>query len=70
MDATLLAGVLAKNKPVRIETAFGRVFEVPHQDYVGWSPKRTTVSIFYEENGEEHIAVVPLLTVTAVITKN
>lgn len=32
---------------------------------MSFSPRRTTLSIF-EENGEMHLALVPLLTVTAV----
>jgi hypothetical protein len=49
MDAGLLEGVISKNRPFRIETASGRVFDVPH--------------------GEEHFAIVPLLTVTAAMIK-
>lgn len=70
MDSGLLDDVISKNKPFRIETASGRSFDVPHRDFLAFSPKRTSVSIFYEENGEEHIAILPLLTVTAVITKS
>ncbi len=65
MDASSLEDLIAKNQPVRVETAFGRVFEVPHRDFISFSPRRTTLSIFYEENGHEHFALVPLLTVTA-----
>jgi hypothetical protein len=32
---------------------------------VSFSPKKTSLIISYEEDGEEHFAIVPLLTVTA-----
>lgn len=69
MDASLLEDLIAKNKPFRIETASGRVFEIPHRDFISFSPKRTTLSIFFEENGEEHFALLPLLTVTSAMAK-
>lgn len=69
MDASLLEDVIAKNQPLRIETASGRVFDVPHRDFISFSPRKTTLSIFYEENGEEHFALVSLSTVTAAMTR-
>jgi len=69
MDSSLLEDLISKNKPFRIETASGRVFEVPHRDFVSFSPKRTSLFISFEENGEEHFAIVPLLTVTSAIAK-
>ncbi len=69
MDATLLEDLIAKNEPVRIETASGRIFDVPHRDFVSFSPKKTSLLIWFEENGEQHFAIVPLLTVTAAMTK-
>jgi len=69
MDASLLEDLIAKNQPFRIETASGRVFEVPHRDFVSFSLRRTSLCINFEENGEEHFAIVPLLTVTAAMTK-
>ncbi len=70
MDASLLDDLISNNKPFRIETASGRAFEVAHRDFISFSPKRTSVSIFFEENGAEHFAIVPLLTVTAAIIKS
>jgi len=69
MDASLLEDLISKNQPFRIETASGRVFDVPHRDFVSFSPKRTSIFVSFEEDGEEHFAVVPLLTVTAAMTK-
>jgi len=69
MDASLLEDLISKNQPFRIKTASGRSFDVPHRDFVSFSPRRTSISIFFEENGEEHFAIVPLLTVTAAISK-
>lgn len=69
MDASLLDDLIAKNRPFRIETASGRVFEVPHRDFLSFSPKKTSLFISYEENGDEHFAIVPLLTVTAAMAR-
>jgi len=69
MDASLVEDLIAANKPFRIETASGRVFEIPHRDFVSFSRKKTALIVSYEENGEDHIAIVPLLTVTSTIAK-
>jgi hypothetical protein len=65
MDASLLEELIAQNKPFKIETASGRVFEVPHRDFVSFSTKKTALFISYEENGAERFAIVLLLTITA-----
>jgi hypothetical protein len=46
--------LVAKNKPFRVETASGRVFVVPHRDFVSFSPRKTSLIISYEEDGKEH----------------
>jgi len=69
MDVSLLEDLIARNKPFRIETASGRIFEVSHRDFMSFSLRKTTLSIFYEENGEEHFALVPLLTVISAMVK-
>jgi hypothetical protein len=65
MDTGLLQELISRNKPFRIETASGRTFDVPHRDFVSFSLKRTYLYINYEENGKEHQALVPLLTITS-----
>ncbi len=69
MDSGLLEDLITRNKPFRIETAAGRIFEVPHRDFVSFSRKRTSLYVSYEENGEDHFAIVPLLTITSAMTK-
>lgn len=69
MDASLVEELIAKNKPFRIETASGRVFDVPHRDFVSFSRRKTSLLINYEEDGKERFAIVPLLTVTAALTE-
>lgn len=69
MDVSLVEEVLAKNKPFRVETASGRVFDVPHRDFISFSPKKSSLFISFEEDGREHFAIVPLLTVTAVMAR-
>ena len=69
MDASLLKELIGKGRPVRVETASGEAYEIRHQDFVSFSPKRTSVYISFEKNGEEHFAIVPLLTVTAAVVR-
>ena len=69
MQANLIQDLIEKNQPFRVETAAGRVFEIPHRDFVNLSPKGTSLSIWYEENGDEHFAVVPLLTITSAMAR-
>ena len=69
MDASLLEELVASNKPFRIETASGRLFEVPHRDFVSFSTRKTSLIISYEENGSEHFEIVPLLTITAAMAR-
>ncbi|HSH37663.1 MAG TPA: hypothetical protein VK993_02660 [Chthoniobacterales bacterium] len=69
MDASLLEDLIAKNQPLRIETASGRAFDVWHSDFVSFSPRKTSLLIWFEEDGNEHFAIVPLLTVTAAMTR-
>jgi hypothetical protein len=69
MDASLLGELIATNQPFKIETASGRVFEVPHRDFVSFSTRKTTLFISYEENGAEHFAIAPLLTITTAIAR-
>ena len=61
--------MIAKNKPFKFETASGRVFEVSHRDFVSFSTRKTSLIISYEENGAEHFAIVPLLTITAAMAR-
>ena len=70
MEASLLKELIGKGQPVRIETDSGQAFEIRHQDFISFSPKRTSLFISFEENGEEHFAIVPLLTVTAAVVKD
>ena len=65
MDASLIEELITKNKPFKIETTSGRSFEVPHRDFVSFSTRKTSLIISYEENGTEHFAIVPLLTITS-----
>ena len=69
MDVSLLEDLIAKNKPFRIETASGRVFDVPHRDFMSFTPRKTSLLISFEENGNEHFAIVPLLTVTSAMAR-
>jgi hypothetical protein len=65
MDVSLLKELIGKGKPVRIETASGESYVIRHRDYVAFSPKRTSLLVLFEQDGDEHFALLPLLTVTA-----
>ena len=69
MDVSLIEGLVSENKPFRIETASGRVFDVRHRDFLSFSPRKTSLVISFEEDGNEHVAIVPLLTVTAAMVR-
>ena len=69
MNCSLLEDLIAANEPCRVETAAGRVFEIPHRNFVNLTPKKTALAIFSGENGEDHFAIVPLLTVTSAVAK-
>ena len=69
VDVSPLEDLIAKNKPFRIETMSGRVFDLPHRDFLSFSPKKTSLLISFEEDGNEHFAIVPLLTVTAAMAR-
>ena len=69
MGARLIEELIEKNKPFRIETAAGRVFDVPHRDFVAFSSRKTSLLINYSENGDEHFAIVPLLTITSAMVR-
>jgi hypothetical protein len=65
MDASLLKELIGKGKPVRVETASGEAYEIRNRDCVAFSPKYTTMVVLYKDNGEDHFALLPLLTITA-----
>lgn len=69
MDRSLIEDLVASNKPFRIETASGRVFEVPHRDFISFSRNKTALFVSFEEKGEDHFAIVPLLTVTSAMAR-
>ena len=69
MDASLVEELIAKNQPFKIETAPGRVFEIPHRDFVSFSTRKTPLIVSYEGDGTEHFAIVPLLTITSAMAR-
>ena len=65
MDASLIHQLIDRNQPFRIETAAGRVFEVPHRDFISFTARKTAVIISFLKNGEQSFEIVPLLTITS-----
>ncbi|MEM7384500.1 MAG: hypothetical protein AAF514_06095 [Verrucomicrobiota bacterium] len=66
MDKALIEKAIERNAPFLIKTAGGDTYEVPHRDFISFSAKRTTVIVSYEENGEEKVADIPVLTISSV----
>ena len=69
MEAKLIQGLIERNQPFRIETAAGRIFDIPHRDFVSFSARKTALIVNYSENGDEHFAVVPFLTITSAMAQ-
>jgi hypothetical protein len=69
MECAPIEQLIESNKPFRVETAAGRVFDIPHRDFVSFSRKKTPLIISHDENGEEHFAIVPLLTITSTMAR-
>lgn len=65
MDSSLVKKMIEQNRPFRIKTAGGDVYDVPHRDFISFSPRRTTLFVSYVENGKESVAYIPLQTVAS-----
>ena len=66
MDYGIIEKVIETNRPFRIRTAGGDVYEVPHRDFISFSAKRTTAIVSFETDGREDFAYIPLLTITSI----
>lgn len=69
MHSKLIQELIEKNEPFRIETAAGRVFEIPHRGFVNLSPTKGSLFIWHQQNGDDHFAIVPLLTITSAMAR-
>jgi hypothetical protein len=69
MEAKLIQDLIEENKPFRIETAAGRIFDIPNRDFISFSARKTSLVVNYSENGDEHFAIVPLLTITSAMAQ-
>ncbi|PYL09308.1 MAG: hypothetical protein DME33_04395 [Verrucomicrobia bacterium] len=52
MDASLIEELITKDKPFKVETASGRVFEVPHRDFCELFDEEDVADYFLR--GERH----------------
>jgi hypothetical protein len=64
MDA-LLEELIAKNKPVQDRNGFGTIIRSAPPRFC----ELFDLLISYDENGAEHFAIVPLLTITAAMAR-
>ncbi len=59
MDKSLIENLVESNRPFRVETASGRVFEIPHRDFMSFSRNKTALYVSYEEDGESILRSFP-----------
>ncbi|HWB05099.1 MAG TPA: hypothetical protein VG796_18860 [Verrucomicrobiales bacterium] len=62
MTRKQLEAVIEEGAPFTLRLADGRLYQVPHRDYISLPPKNATVAVVYEDDGTVH--VLPLLTMT------
>ena len=59
MTRKQIESAIESGMPFSLMMADGKVYNVPHRDYISLSPKGTFVTIY---DDEEHFFVLPLLT--------
>lgn len=70
VDRKFLEEHIADNQPFEVHTASGRVLHVAGADFIHLSPQKTTAVIFWiDDEGDDRMATVPLLTITSLEKK-
>jgi len=69
IDASLLEELIAKNRPFKMKRLRDDYSKCPHRDFVSFSTRKSSLFIPYDENGAEHFAIVPLLTIRAAMAR-
>lgn len=69
MDKSLIEELTEKKNLSQIEAAAGRVFDIPHRDFVSFSRSKTALIISYQEDGDDRFAIVSLFTATSAMAK-
>ena len=70
MDRSFIESLIESGRPFEVVTASGDRFEIPHRDFIGLTPKKTALIIYFYREGdnlieEPRFVYVPLLTVTS-----
>jgi hypothetical protein len=67
MNRSQLESAIQRGLLFSVRMAEGQVYHVPHRDYISLSPGGA-VAVVYDD--EEHVYVLPLLTMTGLIYKD
>lgn len=65
MTRSQIVSAVESGMPFTLRMADGREYEVRHRDYISISPKGTFVTVYDDEEG---FAVLPLLTMTGLVS--
>lgn len=65
MTKSQVESAISQGIPFALRMADGKEYPVPHPDYISLSPKGTFVTVY---DDEEHFSVLPLLTMTGLIS--
>jgi len=66
VDKGILQQAVESGFGFTIKTAGGDSYQIPHRDFIAFTPKRTVAIVAVEADGEEKIAYIPLLTISSV----
>ncbi len=66
MTRSQIESAIQSGRPFALRTVDGREYAVPHSDYISLSPKGTFATVY---DDEEHFFVLPLLTMTGLVSK-
>ena len=67
MTRSQIESAIKSGVPFTLRMADGREYEVPHRDYISLSPKGTFATVY---DDDEHYFVLPLLTMTGLVSTN
>lgn len=67
MTRTQIESAIHRGVPFTLRMADGREYHVPHRDYISLSPRGTFVTVY---DDEERFFVLPLLTMTGLVSSN
>lgn len=67
MSGNFIQDQIETGEPFEIYTASGKKYFVQGADFIHFSAKKTAVFVTWiEDDGEDHGAIIPLLTITSI----